>query len=215
MDEVDFIQNLVYYVERAYRIPDYGMWERGSRDNVGRRELHARCVCVCGGGGGMNVCVCMVRSPIPTSCLQYLCAYMCVCRCVCICAYVNVYMCGDSVTLLSSFLLSSSSIGMTKAALEAMDGMNLFGEQGSLVSIIHVDPDAQYRNSVILNNLLPKESSSKETDASLLCISGYPAFAIDDPALRKKTEAKVKELLEVGIVHVTNFSISYPSEGFL
>jgi len=43
MDEVDFIQNLVYYVERAYRIPDYGMWERGSRDNVGRRELHARC----------------------------------------------------------------------------------------------------------------------------------------------------------------------------
>lgn len=42
MDEVDFIQNLVYYVERAYRIPDYGMWERGSRDNVGRRELHAR-----------------------------------------------------------------------------------------------------------------------------------------------------------------------------
>lgn len=154
----------------------------------------------------------MVRSPIPTSCLQYLCAYMCVCRCVCICAYVNVYMCGDSVTLLSSFLLSSSSIGMTKAALEAMDGMNLFGEQGSLVSIIHVDPDAQYRNSVILNNLLPKESSSKETDASLLCISGYPAFAIDDPALRKKTEAKVKELLEVGIVHVTNFSIRYPSE---
>ncbi len=42
MDEVDFVQNVVYYVERAYRIPDYGMWERGSRDNVGRRELHAR-----------------------------------------------------------------------------------------------------------------------------------------------------------------------------
>ncbi len=42
VDEVDFIQNLVYYVERAYRIPDFGMWERGTRDNVGRRELHAR-----------------------------------------------------------------------------------------------------------------------------------------------------------------------------
>lgn len=42
MDEVDFIQNLVYYIERAYRTPDYGMWERGSRDNIGRRELHAR-----------------------------------------------------------------------------------------------------------------------------------------------------------------------------
>ena len=42
MDEVNFVQNMVYYVERAYRIPDFGMWERGSRDNVGRRELHAR-----------------------------------------------------------------------------------------------------------------------------------------------------------------------------
>lgn len=27
MDEVTFIQNLVYYVERAYRTPDYGNWE--------------------------------------------------------------------------------------------------------------------------------------------------------------------------------------------
>lgn len=175
------------------------------------------CVCGEGGGGGMNVCMCVwclvyvALSPSPTC---DICVRTCACVDVCVYVhtYVYVYMCGDSVTLLSSFLLSSSSIGMAKAALEAMDGMNLFGEQGSLVSIIHVDPDAQYRNSVILNNLLPKESSSKETDASLLCISGYPAFAIDDPALRKKTEAKVKELLEVGIVHVTNFSIRYLSE---
>ena len=42
MDEVNFIQNLVFYVERAYRIPDFGIWERGSRENVGKRELHAR-----------------------------------------------------------------------------------------------------------------------------------------------------------------------------
>lgn len=41
-DEVDFIQNLVYYIERAYRTPDFGMWERGSVENTGRRELHAR-----------------------------------------------------------------------------------------------------------------------------------------------------------------------------
>ena len=52
MDEVNFIQNLVYYVERAYRIPDYGIWERGSRDNVGRRELHARYMRPGEGGGG-------------------------------------------------------------------------------------------------------------------------------------------------------------------
>jgi len=41
-DEVNFVQNLVFYVERAYRTPDYGMWERGSKYNNGSSELHAR-----------------------------------------------------------------------------------------------------------------------------------------------------------------------------
>lgn len=86
---------------------------------------------------------------------------------------------------------------MAKAALDAMNGLNLFGTEGSSISIIHVDPDAQYRNCVILNNLLPRESSSKETDAALLCITGYPAFAIDDPALCEKTESRIKEILGV------------------
>ena len=98
----------------------------------------------------------------------------------------------------------NSSIGMTKSALEAMNGINLFGDHGSSLSIIHVDPDAQYRNCVILNNLLPRESTSKEADASLLCITGYPAFAIDDAVLCKKTEMKVKELLGVRVMHVHN-----------
>nr|CAD7197063.1 unnamed protein product [Timema douglasi] len=40
-DEVAFVQNLVYYVERAYRTPDYGMWERGSKYNDGTPEIHA------------------------------------------------------------------------------------------------------------------------------------------------------------------------------
>lgn len=40
-DEVAFIQNLVYYVERAYRTPDFGMWERGSKYNNGTPEIHA------------------------------------------------------------------------------------------------------------------------------------------------------------------------------
>lgn len=43
-DEVAFVQNLVYYVERAYRTPDYGMWERGSKYNDGTPEIHARLV---------------------------------------------------------------------------------------------------------------------------------------------------------------------------
>jgi hypothetical protein len=29
LDEVSFVQNLVFYIERAYRTPDYGIWERG------------------------------------------------------------------------------------------------------------------------------------------------------------------------------------------
>ena len=44
MDEVTFVQNLVYYVERSYRTPDFGMWERGSKYNNGTPELHARYV---------------------------------------------------------------------------------------------------------------------------------------------------------------------------
>lgn len=39
--EVDFVQNLVYYVERAYRTPDYGIWERGEKSNIGYVELNA------------------------------------------------------------------------------------------------------------------------------------------------------------------------------
>lgn len=86
---------------------------------------------------------------------------------------------------------------MAKASLKAMNGLNLFGSQGSSLSIIHVDPDAQYRNCVILDNLLPRESSSKETDASLLMIAGYPAFSIDDIGLRHRTEEITKKLLGV------------------
>ena len=41
MDEVVFIQNLVYYVERAYRTPDFGVWQRGSKYNDGTPEIHA------------------------------------------------------------------------------------------------------------------------------------------------------------------------------
>ncbi|KAK9879410.1 hypothetical protein WA026_006476 [Henosepilachna vigintioctopunctata] len=40
-DEVTFVQNLVYYVERAYRTPDYGMWERGTKYNDGSPDIHA------------------------------------------------------------------------------------------------------------------------------------------------------------------------------
>ena len=30
IDEVNFVQNLVHYISRTYRTPDYGIWERGT-----------------------------------------------------------------------------------------------------------------------------------------------------------------------------------------
>ncbi|XP_050528784.1 probable phosphorylase b kinase regulatory subunit beta isoform X2 [Daktulosphaira vitifoliae] len=40
-DEVAFVQNLVYYIERAYRTPDYAVWGRGSSYNDNTPEIHA------------------------------------------------------------------------------------------------------------------------------------------------------------------------------
>ena len=41
IDEVNFVQNLVHYISRSYRIPDYGIWERGDKSNHGIAELNA------------------------------------------------------------------------------------------------------------------------------------------------------------------------------
>lgn len=55
----------------------------------------------------------------------------------------------------------SSSIGLAKAALESINGMNLFGEQGASWSVIYVDIDAHNRNRTIFETVLPRESNSK------------------------------------------------------
>lgn len=47
LDEVSFIQNLVFYIESAYRTPDYGIWERGDKTNHGVPELNASSVGMC------------------------------------------------------------------------------------------------------------------------------------------------------------------------
>src|SRR5690606_23514273 len=41
ISQVDFVQNLVYYISSAYRTPDYGIWERGNKINNGRTEINA------------------------------------------------------------------------------------------------------------------------------------------------------------------------------
>lgn len=129
-DEVNFIQNMVYYIGRAYRTPDYGIWERGNKINRGDPELNA------------------------------------------------------------------SSVGMAKAALEAMNGLNLFGVRGSQVSVIHVLPDEIARSRITLASLLPRESSSKEVDAALLSVIGFPAFAIEDLALVDRTRHDIVTKLQ-------------------
>ncbi len=130
IDEVNFVQNLVYYIGRTYRTPDYGIWERGNKANHGNPELNA------------------------------------------------------------------SSVGMAKAALEAINGLDLFGVRGSQASVIHVLPDEIARSRITLKSLLPRESSSKETDAALLSVIGFPAFAIEDAQLIERTRNNIIKKLE-------------------
>ncbi|WP_414753613.1 glycoside hydrolase family 15 protein [Anabaena sp. CCY 9910] len=130
IDEVNFVQNLVYYIGRAYRTPDYGIWERGNKINHGNAELNA------------------------------------------------------------------SSVGMAKAALEAMNELDLFGVRGSQASVIHVLPDEIARTRSTLESLLPRESASKEIDAALLSIISYPAFAVEDSQLRKRTLNEIIKKLQ-------------------
>ncbi|XP_037887807.1 probable phosphorylase b kinase regulatory subunit alpha isoform X6 [Glossina fuscipes] len=122
LDEVSFIQNLVFYIESAYCIPDYGIWERGDKTNHGEPELNA------------------------------------------------------------------SSIGMAKAALEAMNELDLFGARGGPASVIHVLADEAHKCQAVLQSMLPRESNSKELDSGLLCVIGFPAFAVDDPQLIRNTK---------------------------
>ncbi len=130
IDEVNFVQNLVHYISRTYRTPDYGIWERGHKINNGIAELNA------------------------------------------------------------------SSIGMAKAALEALSGFNLFGKDGGQASVVHVISDDIARTRITLESLLPRESISKETDSALLSITGFPAFAVDNHEIRAKTETIICEKLE-------------------
>ena len=130
LDEVNFVQNLVHYISRSYRTPDYGIWERGNKLNHGEPELNA------------------------------------------------------------------SSIGLAKAALEALSGFNVFGEAGDQASIIHVIDDDIARTRIALTSLLPRESVSKEVDSALLAIVGFPAFAVDDSELASKTLGQITDKLE-------------------
>ncbi|XP_032475473.1 phosphorylase b kinase regulatory subunit alpha, skeletal muscle isoform isoform X4 [Phocoena sinus] len=125
LDEVNFIQNLVFYIEAAYKTADFGIWERGDKTNQGISELNA------------------------------------------------------------------SSVGMAKAALEALDELDLFGVKGGPQSVIHVLADEVQHCQSILNSILPRASTSKEVDASLLSVISFPAFAVEDNQLVELTKQEI------------------------
>lgn len=91
--------------------------------------------------------------------------------------------------------INCSSVGMAKAALEALTGFNLFGNVASQEAVIHVIPSDVARSRFTLEGLLPRESNSKETDAALLSVIGYPGYAIEDQALVERTRQKIIERL--------------------
>ncbi|XP_053328842.1 phosphorylase b kinase regulatory subunit alpha, skeletal muscle isoform isoform X1 [Spea bombifrons] len=130
LDEVTFIQNLVFYIEAAYKTADFGMWERGDKTNQGISELNA------------------------------------------------------------------SSVGMAKAALEALDELNLFGAKGGPQSVIHVLSDEIQHCQSILHSMLPRASTSKEIDAGVLSIISFPAFAVEDLQLVQLTKQKIIDKLQ-------------------
>lgn len=57
--------------------------------------------------------------------------------------------------------LHASSLGIVKAALEAINGLNLFVNHGTSDSVIYVDIDSHNRNRSTFEALLPRESHSK------------------------------------------------------
>ncbi|XP_042196708.1 phosphorylase b kinase regulatory subunit alpha, skeletal muscle isoform isoform X13 [Callorhinchus milii] len=130
LDEVNFIQNLVFYIETAYKVADFGIWERGDKTNRGIPELNA------------------------------------------------------------------SSVGMAKAALEAVDELDLFGAKGGPESVIHVLSDEVQHCQSILNSMLPRASNSKEIDSSLLTVISFPAFAVDNRKLISVTKQQIIEKLQ-------------------
>ncbi|GMR41916.1 hypothetical protein PMAYCL1PPCAC_12111 [Pristionchus mayeri] len=87
--------------------------------------------------------------------------------------------------------LNASSIGMVKAALQALNSVgDLFGD-GSKGSVIHVMPDEIEQCTAVLESMLPRESFSKETDAALLTIISYPGFAVEDSELIEATRETI------------------------
>ncbi|KTF71501.1 hypothetical protein cypCar_00036278 [Cyprinus carpio] len=92
--------------------------------------------------------------------------------------------------------INASSIGMAKAALEALDGLNLFGAKGGPESVVHSLADDIQHCQSILSSMLPRASTSKEVDAGVLSIISYPAFAVEDINIVNITKEEIISKLQ-------------------
>ncbi|KAM9451134.1 LOW QUALITY PROTEIN: phosphorylase b kinase regulatory subunit alpha, skeletal muscle isoform [Clarias gariepinus] len=86
------------------------------------------------------------------------------------------------------------SVGMAKAALEALDGLNLFGAKGGPESVVHALSDDIQRCQV-RGESFSVLSTSKEVDAGVLSIISYPAFAVEDIDIVNITKEEIKKFL--------------------
>ncbi len=92
---------------------------------------------------------------------------------------------------------NASSIGLVKAALEALEGLDLYGPHGD-GSCLVIPHDAIVRLRRALQGLLPRESASKEVDAACLSVIGYPAWAVEDLQLVERTRTRIRSDLSGG-----------------
>uniref|UniRef100_A0A6G1SIZ4 Phosphorylase b kinase regulatory subunit n=1 Tax=Aceria tosichella TaxID=561515 RepID=A0A6G1SIZ4_9ACAR len=218
-DEVTFIQNLVYYVERAYRTPDYGNWEptppnpraAGSKNkshNV--TESPGGNLASTSGGGGQEFHPPQAHStPISSVHSNYsgghdqsqqhhtsMGSHSSSSLHQEPINYHQPNKCAHCSNEGQQLEIHATSIGMAKSALEAINGCNLFGGKGANWSIIYSDIDAHSRNRSIFETLLPRESRSKNTDSYLLATISWPCFATNDPALYNSTKSKILRKLK-------------------
>ena len=90
---------------------------------------------------------------------------------------------------------NASSIGMAKAALEALEGVDLFGPYGDGTVQLLIPQGAIVRLRRALESLLPWESASKEADSACLSVIGYPAWAVEDAELIERTANRIRREL--------------------
>lgn len=58
---------------------------------------------------------------------------------------------------------------VAQAALEAINGFNLYGASGTSASVIYVDIDGHNRNRTTFETILPRESNSKVGSLIAFC----------------------------------------------